>query len=201
MSDGGPSISCIIATIFIIDGWMRPCKHHAEVINWGGFEIAHSRTRFANSTQCVASLMPIECQNSSIVRHGRWGYVNHTSANKNLARLCDLSEYPQVNLVKELLLGKFALVSHRTTYFAIGKPRACNGALEEDPCMHNWVGVGSGGLQSDESYISGKEGINIAVSKRSYRSKMIYLVEMIFSSFFTWLVVDQALLDCIQPCS
>ena len=96
-----------------------------------------------------------------------------------------LSEYPQVNLVKELLLGKFALVSHRTTYFAIGKPRACNGALEEDPCMHNWVGVGSGGLQSDESYIFGKEGINIAVSKRSYRSKMIYLVEMIFSSFFT----------------
>ena len=51
--------------------------------------------------------------------------------------------------------------------------------------MHNWVGVGSGGLQSDESYIFGKEGINIAVSKRSYRSKMIYLVEMIFSSFFT----------------
>ena len=201
MSDGGPSISCIIATIFIIDGWMRPRKHHAEVINWGGFEIAHSRASFANSTQTVASLMPIECQNSSIVRHGRWGYVNHTSANKNLARWCDLSEYPQVNLVKELLLGKFALVSHRTTYFAISKPRACNGALEEDPCMHNWVGVGSGRLQSDESYISGKEGINIAVSKRSYRSKMIYLVEMIFSSFFTWLVVDQALLDFIQPCS
>jgi hypothetical protein len=71
MNDGGPSISCIIATIFIIDGWMRPHEHHAEVINWGGFEIVHSRTRFANSTQCVASLMPIECQNSSIVRHGR----------------------------------------------------------------------------------------------------------------------------------